>query len=93
MSIESSDDLEGLRRAGHVTRLTLDALEQRVRAGMTTGQLDTVALERMLAAPGTGRRVRLVAVSHVPTHSGLVQPAEAIGVVVGRQGDARTTPL
>jgi cysteine desulfurase/selenocysteine lyase len=45
------------------------------------GQLDTVALERMLAAPGTGRRVRLVAVSHVPTHSGLVQPAEAIGAL------------
>jgi len=43
MSIESADDLEGLRRAGHVTRLTLDALEQRVRAGMTTAQLDAVA--------------------------------------------------
>lgn len=45
------------------------------------GQLDTAALERMLAAPGTGHRVRLVAVSHVPTHSGLVQPATAIGAL------------
>jgi cysteine desulfurase / selenocysteine lyase len=43
------------------------------------GQLDTLALERMLAAPGVGQRVRLVSVSHIPTHSGLVQPAAAIG--------------
>ena len=43
MSIESSDDLAGMRRAGHVTRLTLDALERRVRAGVTTAELDAVA--------------------------------------------------
>src|SRR5678815_1504696 len=43
MSIGSSGDMEGMRRAGHVTRLTLDALERRVRAGVTTGLLDAVA--------------------------------------------------
>jgi methionyl aminopeptidase len=43
MSIGSADDLEGLRRAAHVTRLTLDALERRVRAGVSTAQLDAVA--------------------------------------------------
>ncbi len=43
MSIESSADLKGMRRAGHVTRLTLDALERHVRAGVTTAQLDAVA--------------------------------------------------
>src|SRR4051812_14090202 len=43
MSIGSSDDLNGMRRAGRVTALTLDALEQCVRAGVTTAQLDAVA--------------------------------------------------
>ena len=43
MSIGSPDELEGMRRAGHVTRLTLDALAQQVRAGITTAQLDAVA--------------------------------------------------
>lgn len=43
MSIESQTDLDGLRRAGNVTRLTLDALEAHVRAGITTADLDAVA--------------------------------------------------
>jgi methionyl aminopeptidase len=43
MSIESPADLAGLREVGRVTRQTLDALEQRVRAGVTTGELDAVA--------------------------------------------------
>src|SRR4051794_7110805 len=43
MSIESSADLKGMRRAGRVTRLSLDALERHVRAGVTTAQLDAVA--------------------------------------------------
>ena len=43
MSIGSPDELEGMRRAGHVTRLTLDALARQVRAGITTAQLDAVA--------------------------------------------------
>jgi methionyl aminopeptidase len=43
MSIESPADLEGLRRVGHITRVTLDELERRVRPGVTTAELDAVA--------------------------------------------------
>jgi len=43
MSIESAADWQGLRAAGHVARLTLDALEQLVRPGVSTGELDQVA--------------------------------------------------
>jgi methionyl aminopeptidase len=43
MSIETPGDWKGLRRAGRVARLTLDALEQHVCAGITTGELDEVA--------------------------------------------------
>jgi cysteine desulfurase / selenocysteine lyase len=39
-----------------------------------SGQLDVDALARML-----DERVKLVAVTHVPSHGGLVNPAEAIG--------------
>jgi methionyl aminopeptidase len=45
MSIESAADLEGLREVGRVTRLTLDALEARLRVGVTTADLDRVAAE------------------------------------------------
>ncbi|HET8631388.1 MAG TPA: aminotransferase class V-fold PLP-dependent enzyme [Thermomicrobiales bacterium] len=50
------------------------------------GQLDVAALDALLADPGPGRRARLVAVSHVPTQSGLVQPAAAIGAAAKRHG-------
>ena len=43
MSIESRDDLEAMKQAGRVTRQVLDALERRVRPGVTTGELDAVA--------------------------------------------------
>src|SRR5689334_9183861 len=43
MSIESPADWKGLKRAGRVARLTLDALAASVRAGITTGELDAVA--------------------------------------------------
>ncbi len=43
MSIESPADWKGMREAGRVTRLTLDALEAHVRPGVTTGELDAVA--------------------------------------------------
>jgi selenocysteine lyase/cysteine desulfurase len=45
------------------------------------GGLDVAALERMI-----DDRVRLVAVTHVPTHGGLVNPAAAIGEVTRRHG-------
>jgi methionyl aminopeptidase len=43
MSIESPADVAGMRAAARVVRETLDALESRVRAGVTTARLDAVA--------------------------------------------------
>jgi selenocysteine lyase/cysteine desulfurase len=46
-----------------------------------SGQLDVAALARML-----DERVRVVAVSHMPTNGGLVQPATEIGRLVRASG-------
>lgn len=46
-----------------------------------TGQLDVAVLETML-----DERVRLLAVTHVPTNGGLVNPAAAIGAVTRSAG-------
>lgn len=51
MSIESAADWKGLRRAGRIAKLTLDALEANVRPGISTGELDAVAA-RVFAAHG-----------------------------------------
>lgn len=45
------------------------------------GQLDTTSLERMIDG-----RVKLIAVTHVPTNGGLVNPAEAIGRIARANG-------
>jgi methionyl aminopeptidase len=51
MSIGSPADWRGLREVGQITRLTLDALEQHVRPGVTTAELDSIAAS-VLAAHG-----------------------------------------
>lgn len=51
MSIESPADLEGLKCAGHVTRLALDAMRAAVRPGITTRELDEIGA-RVIAAHG-----------------------------------------
>jgi methionyl aminopeptidase len=51
MSIESADDWKGLRQAGRIAHLTLEALEAQVRPGVTTADLDAVAA-RVYAAHG-----------------------------------------
>ena len=61
-------------------------VEVRVVPNDARGQLDVAALDRMLADPGPGRRARLVALAHVPTQSGLVQPAAAIGAAARAHG-------
>jgi methionyl aminopeptidase len=43
MSIESTADWKGLRQVARVARLTLDALAEQVRPGVTTGELDATA--------------------------------------------------
>ncbi len=61
----------------------------RARAGVrvevvppdATGQLDVGALRKRLDA-----RVRLIAMTHMPTNGGLVQPAEAVGEVAREAG-------
>jgi methionyl aminopeptidase len=59
VSIESADDWKGLRRAGRIARLTLDALESRVRPGISTGELDAAAA-RVFAAHGARSAPALV---------------------------------
>jgi methionyl aminopeptidase len=59
MSIESAADLKGMRRAGRVAHLTLDALEARVRPGVTTRELDAVAAQ-VFAANGARSAPALV---------------------------------
>ena len=59
MSIESPRDLEGIREAGRVTTATLDALQQHVVEGITTAELDAIALA-VLAGNGARSAPQLV---------------------------------
>lgn len=59
MSITSQADWDGLRQAGRIVRLALDALEARVRPGVTTAELDEVGAG-VLAAHGAQSAPALV---------------------------------
>src|SRR5262245_22480850 len=59
MSIESADDWRGLRRAGRIAHLTLEALEAHVRPGVSTADLDAVAA-RLFATHGARSAPALV---------------------------------
>lgn len=45
MSIDSEHDVVGLMRIGKIVALTLDYLKNKVRVGMTTGELDALGAE------------------------------------------------
>ena len=59
MSIETEDELEGLRRAGRVVAVVLRELRRRVQPGVTTGELDRVA-GRVFARHGARSAPKLV---------------------------------
>jgi methionyl aminopeptidase len=59
MSIETEDELEGLRRAGHVVAVALRELRRRVQPGVTTAELDAVA-GRVFARFGARSAPKLV---------------------------------
>jgi len=68
---------------------TLSLLQMQQRRGIVirecpsdeSGQIDVYALDRMI-----GRRTKLVALSHIPTQGGLVNPAAAVGRVTRDHG-------
>ena len=49
MTIESEDDLEGLRAIGRIVRAVFDAMRAAARPGMTTGELDAVGASVLAA--------------------------------------------
>ena len=59
MTIDSEQDLQGLKRAGHVVALALKAMAAAVRPGITTAELDAIG-GQVLAEHGAHSAPRLV---------------------------------
>ena len=59
MSIETEEELEGLRRAGRVVAVVLRELRRRVQPGVTTAELDALA-GRVFARHGARSAPKLI---------------------------------
>jgi methionyl aminopeptidase len=59
MTIETQEDLEGLRRVGRAVAIVRDEMLARAQAGMTTRELDAIG-EQLLARQGVRSAPRLV---------------------------------
>ena len=82
MSIETEDELEGLRRAGHVVAVVLRELRRRVQAGVTTAELDALA-GRVFARHGARSAPKLV--YDAPSEIFISVNDEAVHGVPGRR--------
>lgn len=60
MSIETPEELEGLRRAGELVAHTLRVLQDEVRPGIATGTLDDIAAREFAKAGATSGPAELV---------------------------------
>jgi len=66
---------------GYLQQARRRGLEVSVVPSDEYGQVDILALESMITD-----RTRLISINHVPTQSGLVNPAEKIGKIAARHG-------
>jgi methionyl aminopeptidase len=82
MSIETEEELEGLRRAGHVVAVVLRELRRRVHPGVSTGELDALA-GRLFARHGARSAPKLV--YDAPSEIFISVNDEAVHGVPGRR--------
>jgi len=82
MSIETEEELEGLRRAGRVVAVVLRELRRRVQPGVTTGELDALA-GRVFARHGARSAPKLV--YDAPSEIFISVNDEAVHGVPGRR--------
>jgi methionyl aminopeptidase len=52
IALKTAEEIEGIRRAGQLTKSLLDGLDEIVRPGVTTEEIDLWVHERMVAAGG-----------------------------------------
>lgn len=100
MSIQSPEDLAGLQAIGHIVAITLQAMAQAVRPGITTAELDLIAA-RELARWGAESSPALVygfpgfscislnsqVVHGVPSKCTTVQPGDLVKLDLTAQKD------
>ena len=75
MSIETEEELEGLRQAGHVVAVVLRELRRRVQPGVTTGEPDGFYADACVTVPVgpvPARSARLMRAADAALRAGLV---------------------